>query len=326
MKKLLFPIIVIVLFLTNFSFSQISAKQPEIFAPGIVSTVFQETSASFTPDGKTVYFTRSDIQFADNTILESHFQNNRWSQPEVASFSGIWRDSEPNVSPDGKKLFYVSNRPISGDKPLTDPFNGRITPGANIWYVEKKGNDWGEPVHLEGAINAVPRVFNPSITKSCVLYFSAFLPDGGGKNQVYRSVPVNGIYGAPELLSFSDSQWNNMDPSVDSEERFMVFASNRPSAVANSNDIFIVFQKDGKWGEPVSLGETVNSPALENAPSLAPDGKTLYLTSNRPNLSIFPKKKENFVDVTKRLLNVENGSRNIWRVDISDLLKKYLKS
>lgn len=117
-----------------------------------------------------------------------------------------------------------------------------------------------------------------------------------------------------------------MDPSVDSEERFMVFASNRPSAVANSNDIFIVFQKDGKWGEPVSLGETVNSPALENAPSLAPDGKTLYLTSNRPNLSIFPKKKENFVDVTKRLLNVENGSRNIWRVDISDLLKKYLKS
>ena len=219
MKKLLFPIIVIVLFLTNFSFSQISAKQPEIFAPGIVSTVFQETSASFTPDGKTVYFTRSDIQFADNTILESHFQNNRWSQPEVASFSGIWRDSEPNVSPDGKKLFYVSNRPISGDKPLTDPFNGRITPGANIWYVEKKGNDWGEPVHLEGAINAVPRVFNPSITKSCVLYFLPFCPMVVGKirfivqsqlmefmvrQSFYLSVIPNGIIWIQALILKND--------------------------------------------------------------------------------------------------------------------------
>ena len=80
-------------------------NEPKLFAPGVVSTEFMETSASFMPDGKTIYFTRSDITFSDNTILESKFKNGRWNKPEVASFSGVWRDSEPNVSPDGTKLY-----------------------------------------------------------------------------------------------------------------------------------------------------------------------------------------------------------------------------
>jgi Tol biopolymer transport system component len=306
---------------TNVCLCQRGSDKPELFAAGVVSTEFMETSSTFSPDGKTVYFTRSDIQFADNTILQSHFRNGVWTTPEVASFSGVWRDSEPDVSPDGMKLFFVSNRPVSGDKPLIDPFEGRITPGANIWYVEKRGDGWGEPVHLAGAINQVPRVFNPSITKSGILYFSAYLSDGAGKNQIYRSVPVNGVYGAPERLSFSDPQWNHMDPSVDPDERFMVFASNRPGAIDGSNDIFIVFQKDGVWGEPIAFGESVNSRWLENAPNLAPDGKTLYFTSTRTNPGLFPKKKESYADVSHRLQSAENGSRNIWRVNIVNWLE-----
>jgi Tol biopolymer transport system component len=308
----------IFLFYLSASFQTVFCQtaRPQLFAPEIVSTEFMETSASFMPDGKTVYFTRSDIQFNDNTILESHFKNGKWSEPEVASFSGVWRDSEPDVSPDGKRLFFVSNRPISGNTPLIDPFNGRITPGANIWYVDRKGDDWGEPLHLDGAVNAIPRVFNPSITKSGTLYFSAFLPDGGGKNQIYRSIPTNGVYGSIERLSFSDPQWNHMDPSVAPDESFMVFAGNRPGSLNNSADIYICFQKAGKWGEPVSLGTSINSAWLENAPSLGPDGKTLYFTSTRPIMPTYPKQKETAMGVTTRLRNAENGSRNIWQVDI----------
>ncbi|HEX8638085.1 MAG TPA: hypothetical protein VF692_08490, partial [Pyrinomonadaceae bacterium] len=135
---------------------------PQLFAPGIISTEFMETSAAFTPDGKTVYFTRADFAFSDNTIMESHFKGSKWQEPEVASFSGVWRDSEPHVSPDGTKLFFVSNRPVNpGDKPLLANFSGRSFPGANIWFVEKKGKGWGEPIHINGAVNAVPTVYNP---------------------------------------------------------------------------------------------------------------------------------------------------------------------
>ncbi len=296
--------------------------QPQLFAPGVVSTEFMETSATFTPDGKTVYFTRSDFQFTDNTILESHFSGGKWQEPEVASFSGIWRDSEPHVAPDGNKLFFVSNRPVKpGDKPLVVTSGNRSFPGANIWYVEKKGNGWGEPVHIEGAVNAVPTVYSPSVARSGTLYFSGVLPDGEGKNQIYRAVLKNGVYSAPERLSFSDTKYNHIDPSIAPDESFIIFSANRPGGQGASADVHICFQKDGKWSEPVNLGGNVNSTFLENAPSLAPDGKTLYFTSMRPKTVAFPKTKENRKSVLKRLREPENGSRNIWQVNISEWLK-----
>jgi hypothetical protein len=316
------------LFIFNISlFSSASAQtaKPVIFAPGVVSSEFMETTATFTPDGKIVYFTRSDMQFSDNTILESQLKNGKWSEPQVASFSGIWRDSEPNVSPDGKRLFFVSNRPVSaGGEPITANFGNRTFPGANIWYVERKANgDWGEPVHIEGAMNEFKTVYNPSVARNGTLYFSGVLPDDPTKNQIYKSVLANGVYGKPEKVSFSETKWNHMDPSVDPDERFMVFASNRPGAINNSNDVFIVFQKDGKWGEPVAFGESVNSPALENAPVLAPGGRTLYFTSMRLSAGAFPKaKKETYQDMMRRLRNAENGSRNIWQIDIGTWLER----
>ena len=297
--------------------------QPKLFAPGVISTEFMETSATFTPDEKTVYFTRSDFQFSDNTILESHFAGGKWKEPEVASFSGEWRDSEPHVAPNGTKLFFVSNRPVkAGGKPLVANFGGRSFPGANIWYVEKKGNDWGEPIHIEGAVNAVPSVYNPSVAKNGTLYFSGVLPDGEGKNQIYRSVLKNGEYGAPERLSFSDTKYNHIDPSIAPDESFIVFSANRPGGLGASADVHICFQTDGKWGEPVNLGTSVNSSFLENAPSLAPDGKTLYFTSMRPKVITFPKLKENKKLVLKRLREAENGSRNIWEIDLSDWINR----
>ena len=214
------------------------AANPILFAPGIVSSEFTDTTATFSPDGNTVYFVRSDVQENYNTIIESHLKNGKWSVPRIASFSGWWNDSEPAVSPDGQKLFFTSNRPITaGGKPLTTTFRNRIGTGKNIWYVEKKGDDWGEPVHIEGALAEYQMVYNPSVARNGTLYFSGVLPDDPTKNQIYRSVLVNGVYGKPELLSFSDTKWNHMDPSVDPDERFMVFAAHRPGSLGGSADI-----------------------------------------------------------------------------------------
>lgn len=300
---------------------------PTLFAPGIVSSEFTDTTATFSPDGRKVYFVRSDAQENLNTILESNLKNGKWSEPRVVSFSGWWNDSEPAVSPDGQKLFFTSNRPVTArGKPLTATFRNRIGTGKNIWYVEKKGDDWGEPIHIEGALAEYQMVYNPSVAKNGTLYFSGVLPDDPTKNQIYRSVPVNGVYGKPERLSFSDTKWNHMDPSVDPDERFMVFAANRPSSLGGSADVYIVFRKNGAWGEPINLGEGINSFSTENAPVLASDGKTLYFSSSRPQTNIYPKnKRDDFAALNQRLHSTENGSRNIWQVDISSWINEGLK-
>lgn len=42
-----------------------------------------------------------------------------------------------------------------------------------------------------------------------------------------------------------------------------------------------VGRADFEWSEPVWLGPVVNSPAVDNSPTLAPDGLSLYFTSDR---------------------------------------------
>lgn len=151
-----------ILGVVNSASAQAPMPNATLFAPNVISTEFMETSAAFTPDGKKVYFTRSDVQFSDNTIMESTLKNGRWTEPVVASFSGVRRDSEPFVSHDGTKLFFVSNRPArEGEKPLVATSNGRSFPGANIWYVSKKGDAWGEAVRVDIDVNGSLMIYNP---------------------------------------------------------------------------------------------------------------------------------------------------------------------
>src|SRR5689334_17341831 len=52
--------------------------QPELFAPGVISTGDFDSHIEFTPDGNTLYFLRSLPNFAFWTIYESHFRSGRW--------------------------------------------------------------------------------------------------------------------------------------------------------------------------------------------------------------------------------------------------------
>jgi len=318
--------ILTLLFTCLLAVASFAQSSPQMFAPDVVSTEMMETTASFTPDMKTVYFTRSDNRFTDNTIMFSELKNGKWSEPRVASFSGEWRDSEPNVSFDGKKIFFVSNRPATpGGQHLMAESAGRKFPGANIWYCEKTASGWSDPKRIEGAVNETNEIYNPSVARNGNLYFSARYP-GNEKwfgYKIYRSVYKDGKYEAPQLVSFASEKLNDMDPAIDAEERFLVFASNRPGAVAISNLFISIKDKDGNWGAPVALGEKVSTNAGENAPKLAPDGKTLFYTTGRsltPDVT-FPKKREDYAAAMKRIRETNARSRNLWSVDLSPWIR-----
>src|ERR1700682_6280163 len=72
---------------------------PEVFSPGVISGPAHDAAPAFTPDGKTVYFSRSSV--AGSTILVSHKVRDAWSTPQVAAFSGQWSDMEPTMAPGG---------------------------------------------------------------------------------------------------------------------------------------------------------------------------------------------------------------------------------
>lgn len=298
------------------------ALAAELVGPGVISTGLQETSATLTPDGNTLYFMRSDFAEADDTILVSHRENGSWSTPRVAAFSGRWHDSEPTLTPDGKRLYFVSNRPVhTGGTPITIEFGGHHYPGTNLWYVERRSDgSWGAPVHVVGAINDGAMIYNPSVAKNGDIYFSAHRKDSGNAYQIYVARHTASGYATPLRVNLGDIKHNRMDPSIDPDGRFLLYAGNEGNSVGSA-DIYITFrQPDGSWGKPERLPGDVNSSALENAPSLGREFGVLYVSSSRRDDVHFPKLRDTYASLQERLRAPLNGSRNVWRCNISAVL------
>ena len=116
---------------------------PEIFAPGIISIGMGESSIAVTPDGREIFYVVDAGK--TETIVTTKFENGRWLPPEVAPFSGKYLDGFPSIHPDGTKLFFHSYRPLDN--------NSKIAEVVNIWFVEKKGNKWGNPKPIGPPVN-----------------------------------------------------------------------------------------------------------------------------------------------------------------------------
>lgn len=302
-----------------------AAAAGELVGPGVISTGLQETSAALTPDGKTLYFMRSDMAESDDTILMSQRRGDAWSTPVVASFSGEWHDSEPTLSPDGQRLYFVSNRPTTpGGAPLMAEMGGQHFSGTNLWYVQRQKNGgWGQPVHVDGALNDGAMIYNPSVAANGDIYFSAHRDDSGAHYQIYVARQTDQGLAAPQRVELGDLKNNRMDPTVDAQERFLLFAGNEGDSLGSA-DIYIAFhQADGSWGKPERLGGEINSKLLENAPSLGRKFGELYVSSSRGYEPTFPKRRDTLATLQQRLQSPLNGSRNIWRFDISDVLRTH---
>ena len=268
--------------------SSFAAASSLAAAPGTpVPTVFpgetdwgtgSNACTTFTPDGKTVVF----VHWHDGggTIMLSHLENGKWTKPEVAPFSGQWRDIEPAIAPDGSYLVFISNRPaVEGGKPIDGFFQGKDQPGAggNLWRVDRRGKGWGKPERLPDEVNSNTAIYSPSVARSGNLYFNQSDPVTK-KERLSWSQWKDGHYTAPQPVSFDVPNTTNFTPAVAPDESFILFSGHRASSPEHQAVVFVAFAKNHHWEEPVPL-----KPYLYGEQErLSPDLKTLYLVSDRP--------------------------------------------
>jgi outer membrane protein OmpA-like peptidoglycan-associated protein/tetratricopeptide (TPR) repeat protein len=70
--------------------------------------------------------------------------------------------------------------------------------------------------------------------------------------------------------------------TISSNGKYMfITACNRDDGMGGC-DIYFSKNLDGKWSKPVNLGPPLNSEHWDAHPSISPDGKTLYFSSDRP--------------------------------------------
>ena len=293
------------------------ASPPTVFAPGVISGAAHDSAPAFAPDGRTVYFTRSNP--AASTIVVAERTAAGWSTPTIASFSGEWSDMEPAMAPDGSFLVFVSNRPARpGGAPIDGTFNGKTYPagGGNLWRVDRRGAGWSAPVRLPESINRTTATFAPSVVRDGSIYYMEAGKDGAFG--LLRAQRRAGGYDAPARVAWSAPHTSDVDPAVAADESYAVFSSNR--APAAKMDLFLVRRaRRGGWGKPIHLGTEVNSPGSDAEARLSPDGRTLYFSSERVVPVVFPRSRAAAARDLDRL-SWDNTLYNIWRVDLSPWL------
>lgn len=237
--------------LVSLSAAPAAPQAPRIFAPDVVSTAHEEFGAAFSPDGNTVYFNRADpTRYTFQLIMVSHFRGGRWTKPEVAPFSGRWRDIDPALSPDGRRLFFASNRPLKDGEPVRKDFD--------VWMVERNGTGWSAPRHVP-EVSTDASETNTSVTSDGTLYVTRMPVGPGAKRSIHRHPWKDGRYGPGEKLPAPiNTEHGAGNHFISSDERYLLFTSEERPGSLGRYDLWVSFREGTGWSAPRNLGAAVN--------------------------------------------------------------------
>ncbi len=186
-----------------------------------INTEQNEGAPSISADGSILYFTacnRSDCE-GDCDIYYSYNRGNYWTTPKnlKAVNTKSW-ESQPNISADGKTLFFVSNRP--GGKGNKD-----------LWAVDILPNKtWGKPYNLGANINTEYNEISPFIHfDNQTLYFASDgWPGMGGKDIFVSRKSINNSWSVAKNLGYPiNSQATDNSFFVDASGITAYFSSKR---------------------------------------------------------------------------------------------------
>jgi Tol biopolymer transport system component len=296
-----------------------SGPAPEIFAPGVISGPANDGSPTFSPDGKTLYFTRSTAAWG--VILESREIGGKWSEPVVAPFSGEWRDSSPGFSPDGSFLVFVSLRP----EKIPGPGEKITSVRANLYRVKRSEAGWSEAERLPDAVNIGNAIWKPSVAADGTIYFVSI--DAQGGKRLYRSRLKDGIYQQAEPLSFSDGTTADVDPEIAPDGSFLVFCSSGRVKDDPRDHLYIVRRSGDGWGAVTAMRYAGDMVTTDDEPHLGGvDRRTVYFSSDRAVPVKFPRTHEQAVEDLKRLELWDNSNSNVWFMSLGPWLEGKPKS
>ncbi len=184
----------------------------------------------------------------------------------------------PVIAPDGNTIFFCRR----GDPRNTGG------PTEDIWHAVRGPDGQWQP-----AINLGPPLNNRGINFLC-----SILPDGKTALVGGKYLPDGRIAPGASLTRFDGMNWSFPKPLqiqdfhnrgrfvnyfLAADGRTLLMAIQRDDGYGGM-DIFVSFlQPDSTWSRPLNLGPTINTAADEFTVFLAPDGKTLYFSSEGHN-------------------------------------------
>jgi len=200
------------------------------------------------------------------------FQPENLGEAINSEYSEYW----PSLSVDEQMLMFTVMKPLDS-REGSGP--GRMQ--EDFYYSRLSGTRWEPRSNAGSPLNTPDNEGAQSITADGkTLYFTACnRRDGKGMCDLYQSTWKDGNWSVPRNLGAPvNSRYSEKHPSISADGRRLYFTSNRPGGLG-SYDIWMSEKQGNTWSKPVNLGDSVNSPLLEQSPFIHPDQHSLYFSS-----------------------------------------------
>jgi outer membrane protein OmpA-like peptidoglycan-associated protein/tetratricopeptide (TPR) repeat protein len=203
-----------------------------------LNTDYHEASVAITNDGKTIYFTRDNVDKKNRLgydkkgtshlkLYKASLDGDNWANIVELPFNDdYYSTGHPALSADNKKLYFVSDR--EGGLGQTDIYEVDI----------QEDNVYSAPKNLGEKINTEGREMFPFVSKDSIMYFSSDGYLGLGLLDIYKSniiknedsEPIN--MGAPYNSGYDDFAY-----FINGDKKTGYFSSNRDGGQGN-DDIY----------------------------------------------------------------------------------------
>lgn len=260
---------------SNIPYPEVPAEDSIVsYMPGVVSSAGDsiDFNASFSPDGKAFFFTRSFNRKWD--IYVSTFNGTQWLKAIKTSFStSSFSEADPAFGPDGY-LYYISNQPKDDRDTIPD---------FDIWRIKPLPDSrWTQPENVT-ALNSDSTEYYISFASDSSAYFASSRQGGYGLEDIYVSRLSRGSYTPPVNLGPAiNSVYSDHDACLSQDHSFMVYTSvDRPGG-SGEGDLYLSIKNSyGQWTTGVNLGKGFNSNTYEYCSYFSPDYKFFFYSSKR---------------------------------------------
>jgi Tol biopolymer transport system component len=289
------------------------APGPELYGAGLFSTGQWDFFMAFSPDQRHVLFCRANDDFSAYDIYETRRAGDGpWRAPVKPAFAATWSNADPHISPDGRTVLFISNRPGPEDSGPSTTYD--------IWTASlESGGGWGEPHRLAAPIS-LPGVdeWSPSVAANGDLYFGSDRPGGSGGLDLYVARWVDGAYQPPENLGPRiNSAGQEVEPWVAADGSYLIFSAKERSDSTGRYDLYLSRRSGGSWQAPQPL-DRVNTRWHEFNQSVSPDGQWLYFSSTRPHSGPVGDRFDTPRDEAS-VAGIGNGKGDIYRIPMREL-------
>jgi outer membrane protein OmpA-like peptidoglycan-associated protein len=159
---------------------------------------FNDGPVTFTRNGDTIYYSRNltiegkldELSSSRNKlgIFTAVLDKGKWTKiRDLRINNEYFNNTTPCLSPDGKRLYFASDR-LGGQG------------GSDLYYTERKGDFWGDPVNLGPVINTSGNESYPFVNQEGELFFSSDGHQGLGGKDIFFTRKVDGNWITPVRL------------------------------------------------------------------------------------------------------------------------------